>query len=198
MMSPDLSVWMSSRAAASACLTACGTACSDMTRVLVASRRRGLRRTHACLGRGCIVLPRQRRGVGAARAERADAGHAVVELRDRGRRHARDGLVGRGHLRLQLVAHLLGAALVRQLATAPGWPRCGSRAPGGRPGAAACRPACCRRACRARAPRSEPPCRSPAVQHLHQARQGALAADLRQRIDGALAHPPVLVAWSPG
>ena len=92
-------------------------------------------------------------------------------------------------------AHLVGALLVGQLARAPGWPRCGSRVSGRRQRAAAALDELARRrACRARAPRSAAPWRCAVLQHLHEARHGALAADLGQRIDGALAHPPVRVA----
>src|SRR4029077_15707833 len=120
MMSPGLSVWMSSRPAASACLDAW----SEMTMVRACSGGGS-----GCGGRiparvgGAPRAPppappeaeagalRPRAGAGAG-ADRHDAGDAVVELTDGRGGHSRDRLVGGGHLGLQFVAHLLGAPLV--------------------------------------------------------------------------------------
>ena len=109
-------------------------------------------------------------------------------------RHARDRLVRRVGLRLQLRAHLVRAALVRELRDR--LDRLGADL-----------------ALRAREERQQrvdhlarrracPSARTTmgmafgfaVVQHLHEPRQRLLAADLGQRIDGALADPPVRVA----
>src|SRR5580658_7307180 len=143
----------------------------------------GLRRPHARGGRG--------RNRSAAGGKRGDSRDAIVQFGHRRRCHSGDGLIRGRRLRLQLRAHLPGVALVRQ--ACDGLDCLDANFTLG---------SCDQRQQRFHelavtelTERAHHDRRRLAagrrVQHLHEARYRALAADLGERVHGALAHPPV-------